>query len=140
MAAVPGVRPVADPLDGPGDWRGYCLNPHEPTGTRFHDRPKRTHDAEVYFPASGRWLRAFYWHARREPGFGVVTFAGGPTDGNPVWDAAWALAAHLGAELIGEDATAYEQVGATTGGRPNQSLQPTGHAMDGSPCSNAAPA
>jgi hypothetical protein len=112
VAAVPGVRPVAGPLDGLGEWLGYYVNPHGMPGGQFHDRPDRAHDAEVYFPAAGRWLRAFYWHARPEPGLGAVTFEGCPAsvspDESPVWVAAHALAARLGAELVGEDDTAYE--------------------------------
>lgn len=113
VATVPDVRQVASPLDGLGDWLGYFVNPRGMPGREFHDQPDRAHDAEVFFPVSGRWLRAFYWHARKEPGFGVVTFEGGPAsvppDEYPVWVAARALAARLGADLVGEDDTAYEQ-------------------------------
>jgi hypothetical protein len=38
-----------------------------------------------------------------------VTFEGGLPSAHPVWEAARALAVHLGAELVGEDDTAYER-------------------------------
>jgi hypothetical protein len=108
VAAVPGVRPVASPQDGLGDW----VNPGGRLGREFHDLPDRVDDAEVLFPTDGRWRRAFYWHRRPEPGLGVVTFEDCPAsvsqDEYPVWVAARALAALLGAELVGEDHTAYE--------------------------------
>ena len=112
VAAVPGVRPVAGPLDGLGEWLGYYVNPHGMPGGQFHDRPDRAHDAEVYFPAAGRWLRAFYWHARPEPGLGAVTSRGArracrPTS-PPSGSRPMRVAARLGAELVGEDDTAYE--------------------------------
>jgi hypothetical protein len=113
-AAVPDVRQVPTPCHGLGDWLGYLVNPHGTPDAEFHDRPERAYDAEVFFPDLGRWLRAFYWHARPEPGLGVVTFegsiaAGVPAHEYPVWVAARALAARLGAELVGEDETAYER-------------------------------
>src|SRR4051794_4630182 len=104
LAAVPGVRLVAAPLDGLGEWLGYFIVPSETPGVQFHDLPDRAHDAEAYFPELGQWLRAFYWHSRPEPGLGVVTFEGCPAsvprDEYPVWKAAHALAAYLGAELV----------------------------------------
>jgi hypothetical protein len=108
-AVIPGVRPVAAPRDQLSDWLGYYVDPHAPSGGQFHDRIDRAHDAEVFVPESGRWLRAFYWHAGRDSGTGVVTFEGGLPPAHPVWEAARALAAHLGAELVGEDDTAYER-------------------------------
>ncbi|MFO0956524.1 MAG: hypothetical protein U0800_03545 [Isosphaeraceae bacterium] len=62
----------------------------------------------MFIPESGRWQRAFYWHALPESKVGVVTFEGGLPEGHPVWVAARALATCLGAELVGEDETAYE--------------------------------
>jgi hypothetical protein len=113
LQVASGVRLVATPLDGLGDWIGYWVNPHGTPGGQFHDLPDRADDAEVLFPADGRWRRAFYWHRRPEPGLGVVTFEGCPASvprgEYPVWVAARALAALLGAELVGEDDTAYEQ-------------------------------
>lgn len=57
----------------------------------------------MLFPADGRWP---------EPGLGVVTFEDGPAsvprDEQPVWAAAHALAARLGAHLVGGHHTAYE--------------------------------
>jgi hypothetical protein len=112
VEAVPDVRPVAAPLEGLGDWVGYWVNPHGTPGRQFHDLPDRADDAEVLFPTEGRWRRAFYWHRRPEPGLGVVTFEDCPASVSreeyPVWVAARALAALLGAELVGEDHTAYE--------------------------------
>jgi hypothetical protein len=111
LAAVAGVRRVSGPLDGLGDWIGYLVSPHA-SGGHFHDLPDRNHDAEVFFPASGRWRRAFYWHARPEPGRGVVTFEAPPGDVEPdeypVWIAARALAARMKADLVGQDDTAYD--------------------------------
>lgn len=113
VAAVAGVRSVTAPLEGLGEWLGYYVNPHGTPGGQFHDRPERAHDAEVYFPKSDRWLRAFYWHDRAEPGTGVVTFEGTPPsvspDEYPVWVTALKLASRLGADLVSEVDTAYEQ-------------------------------
>jgi hypothetical protein len=72
VAAMPDVRMVASPLDGLGEWIGYWVNPHGTPGREFHDLPDRAHDAEVLFPYSGQWRRAFYWHQRPEPDLGVV--------------------------------------------------------------------
>ena len=67
----------------------------------------------MLLPASGRWRRAFYWHQRPEPDFGVLTFEGSggglPRDIDPVWVATRALATLLGADLVGEDEMAYEK-------------------------------
>ena len=112
LVDVTGVRTVTEPLDGLGEWLGYYFNPHESPEGQFHNLPDRAHDADVYFPASDKWLRAFYWHARPEPGLGVVTFEACP--GNvrpeeyPVWVAAKALAVRLRADLVGQDDTVYE--------------------------------
>ncbi len=112
LQAVADVRVVATPLQGLGEWIGYRVNPHGSPGSQFHDRPERESDAEVYFPESDRWFRAFYWHPLSEPGLGVVTFEGPPVNVAPedyrVWVVAQALAQHLGAELVGENDTAYE--------------------------------
>jgi hypothetical protein len=70
VADAPGVRAVTGPLVALDDWLGYYVNPHGAPGRPFHERPDHEHDAEVFFPASGRWRRAFYWHARPEPGLG----------------------------------------------------------------------
>jgi hypothetical protein len=111
VAAVSGVRPVSGRLDGLGEWIGYLVNPHASDG-QYHDLPDRNHDAEVFFPALGRWRRAFYWHARPEPGVGVITFEAPPgdtePDESPVWVAARALAAIMKADLVGQDDTAYD--------------------------------
>ena len=113
ITAVPGVRPVEGNVAGLGSWLGYYVNPFGSPGGQFHDRPDRAHDAEVFFAETGRWLRAFYWHARPEPGLGVVTFDAGPvsvsSDAYPVWVAARALAKRLGVELVGEDETIYDR-------------------------------
>ncbi len=113
VAAVPGVRLVASPEEGLGDWVGYWVNPHGVPGRQFHDLPDRADDAEVLFTDMGRWRRAFYWHRRPEPGLGVVTFEDCPASVSrheyPVWVTARALAVLLGAELVGEDSTAYER-------------------------------
>jgi hypothetical protein len=113
VATVPGVQLVAAAREGLGDWIGYWVNPRGVPGREFHDLPDRADDAEVLFPAESHWRRAFYWHRRPEPELGVVTFedcaASVSRDEYPVWVAARALAALLGAELVGEDRTAYEQ-------------------------------
>jgi len=92
---------------------GTGSTPRGTPGHQFHDLPDRVEDAEVLFPAEGRWRRAFYWHRRPEPGLGVVTFADCPAsvrrEEYPVWQAAKALAALLGTELVGQEHTAYEQ-------------------------------
>lgn len=112
VTACTGVRIVRDALDRLGDWIGYGANPHETTGTSFHVQSERVHDAEVYFPANDKWRRAFYWHNHSEPGCGVVTFESCPgsvsPEEYPVWIAAQELAARLGAELVSEDETNYE--------------------------------
>jgi hypothetical protein len=113
VTATPGVRLVSAPQEGLYDWIDYWVNPSGSSGQQFHDQPDRAEDAEVLFPVNGTWRRAFYWHQRPEPGLGVVSFEACPSSvpqaEYPVWIAAQALATLLGAELVGQDDTAYEE-------------------------------
>ena len=112
IRAVPGVRPAEPPKGMPLEWIGYYVNLRA-TDTQFHDLQDRVHDAEVFFPKLGGWRRALYWHARRSADWGVITFPAPPhavpNEEYPVWIAAASLAERLGAELVGEDETAYER-------------------------------
>jgi hypothetical protein len=112
VESVSGVRSVKSPLQGLGEWIGYVVNPLGSPNKEFHDRPERAHDAEVFFPDVNHWFRAFYWYPLPERGLGVVTFESPPGNVAPndyqVWVIARKLAAHLGAELVGANETAYE--------------------------------
>ncbi|MDR2880544.1 MAG: hypothetical protein LBV29_01395 [Azoarcus sp.] len=117
IEVVPHVRAVTNPRQGLGEWIGirYIGNPHEVPVDKdaFQNRPERVNDAEVFFPDFDRWFRAFYWRPLTEhPGLGVVTFESPPGDiapeDYPVWVVAQELAKHLGAELVGENESAYE--------------------------------
>jgi hypothetical protein len=111
---TPGVRRAGDATADPHGWIGYWVNPHGGPG-QFHHNAYRAYDAEVFFADGGTWRRAIYWHSMYgRPGSedGVVTFEAPPSnvdkESYPVSVAARALAERLGAELVGEDETAYE--------------------------------